>query len=91
MPCLGFDLIEKHANCLLVLEDFCDRMYQENIFVKGSVAGRLEKLDFIFVKQFVPSEQVVSHKRLKNNPHCLIQISTQRATVRSFWKTVDKG
>ena len=49
-PCLDFEMIENLENCLLVFDDSCEEIYQEQAFVKLAVAGRHRKLHCIFVK-----------------------------------------
>ena len=50
IPCLDFDMIKNLENCLLVFDDSCEEIYQEQAFVKLAVAGRHRKLHCIFVK-----------------------------------------
>ena len=50
IPCLDFEMIKNWENCLLVFDDSCDEIYQEQAFVKLAVAGRHRKLHCIFVK-----------------------------------------
>ena len=50
IPCLDFEMIKNLENCLLVFDDSCEEIYQEQAFVKLAVAGRHRKLHCIFVK-----------------------------------------
>ena len=43
-------MIKNLENCLLVFDDSCEEIYQEQAFVKLAVAGRHRKLHCIFVK-----------------------------------------
>ena len=50
IPCLDFEMIKNLENCLLVFDDSCEEIYQEQAIVKVAVAGRHRKLHCIFVK-----------------------------------------
>ena len=43
IPCLDFEMIKNLENCLLVFDDSCEEIYQEQAFVKLAVAGRHSK------------------------------------------------
>ena len=50
VPCLDFSKIKKLEDCLLVLDDSYETIYQEKEFVKLAVAGRHKKVRCVFVK-----------------------------------------
>ena len=79
IPCLIKNLFVSE-NCLLVFDDSCEEIYQEQAFVELAVGGRHRKLNRIFTKHF-PSEQVVAYDRFKQNTCYFIQI-TARLTAR---------
>ena len=43
-------MIKNLENCLLVFDDSCEEIYQEQAFVELAIAGRHSKLHCIFVK-----------------------------------------
>ena len=50
IPCLDFEMIKNLENYLLVFDNSCEEIYQEQVFVKFAVAGKQRKLHCIFVK-----------------------------------------
>ena len=50
IPCLDIERIKNLENCLLVFDDSCEEIYQEEAFVKIAVADSHRKLHCIFVK-----------------------------------------
>ena len=98
IPCLDFEMIKNLENCLLVFDDSCEEIYQEQAFVKLAVAGRHRKLHCIFVKHnlfHLNTTQVIlfkSPRDLQQIDHFgrqlkqldFIREAYQRATTRPF-------
>ena len=50
ISCLDFDLIKTLQECLLIIDDSCEEIYQDKNFAKIAVSGRHRGINCIFVK-----------------------------------------
>ena len=70
-------MIKNLENCLLVFDDSCEEIYQEQAFVKLAVAGRHRKLHCIFVKHNLFHQSKWSRTIDLNNTCHFIQITAR--------------
>ena len=72
IPCLDFEMIKSLENCLLVFDDSCEEIYQENEFVKLAVAGRHKKGHCIFIKHNLFHQSKWSRTLDLNTKHVIL-------------------
>ena len=58
----SLEFLNSLANCLPIIDDSCEEIYNDKEFVKLATAGRHKNINVIFYKaQLLSTEQVVSY------------------------------
>ena len=68
----GFDGLRNFENVLLVFDDSCAEMYNNNEFVKLATAGRHKGLDVIYVKHNLFQQNCWSRTIDLNTSHIIL-------------------
>ena len=86
----NLELLDSLANCLLIIDDSCEEIYNDKEFVKLATAGRHKNINVIYIKHNLYEQSKWSrNNRFEHNTHHFVQISSRYSTSQIFRQTVE--